>query len=204
MTEATCAIAVDSSDRAIRKFGSCGRLLPGCEARVVDVSSKAEAGVGETGEIWLRGPQIMKGYWNNAAANAETLMDDGWMKTGDLGYFDSDGHVFLVDRLKELIKYTALQVAPAELEDIIQSHPAVLDATVIGAPDEAAGEIPMAFVVRRDNATLDADELMQYVAARVAPHKKVRRVEIVDQIPKSPTGKILRRVLREREKAATT
>jgi acyl-CoA synthetase (AMP-forming)/AMP-acid ligase II len=201
MTEATCAIAVDSNDRAKRKFGSCGRLLSGCEARVVDVNSKTELGLGETGEIWLRGPQIMKGYWNQPAANAETLMDDGWMRTGDLGYFDSGGHVFLVDRLKELIKYNALQVAPAELEDVIQSHPAVLDAAVVGAPDEAAGEVPMAFVVLRDSATLDAGELMQYVATRVAPHKKVRAVEFVDQIPKSPTGKILRRVLKERVRA---
>jgi acyl-CoA synthetase (AMP-forming)/AMP-acid ligase II len=198
MTEATCGIAVDSSDRAIRKLGSCGRLLPGSEARVVDVVSQTELGVGETGEIWLRGPQIMNGYWNQPAANAETLMADGWMRTGDLGYFESGGHIFLVDRLKELIKYNALQVAPAELEDIIQSHPAVSDAAVVGAPDEAAGEIPMAFVVRRENATLDAAELMQYVADLVAPHKKIRAVEFIDHIPKSPTGKILRRVLRDR------
>jgi acyl-CoA synthetase (AMP-forming)/AMP-acid ligase II len=201
MTEATCAIAVDSNDRAIRKLGSCGRLLPGCEARVVGVTSETGLGVGEIGEIWLRGPHIMKGYWNQPAANAETLMEDGWMRTGDLGCFDSGGHVFLVDRLKELIKYNALQVAPAELEDIIQSHAAVLDAAVVGAPDEAAGEIPMAFVVRKDRATLNACELMEYVAARVAPHKKVRAVEFVDQIPKSPTGKILRRVLKDRVRA---
>jgi 4-coumarate--CoA ligase len=140
----------------------------------------------------------MNGYWNQPAANAETLMADGWMRTGDLGYFESGGHIFLVDRLKELIKYNALQVAPAELEDIIQSHPAVSDAAVVGAPDEAAGEIPMAFVVRRENATLDAAELMQYVADLVAPHKKIRAVEFIDHIPKSPTGKILRRVLRDR------
>lgn len=201
MTEATCAIAVDSNDRGIRKFGSCGRLLPGCEARVVDVTSKRDLDVNETGEIWLRGPHIMKGYWNQPAANGETLMDDGWMKTGDLGYFDSGGHIFLVDRLKELIKYKGFQVAPAELEDIIQSHPDVLDAAVVGAPDETAGEIPMAFVVRKDSSTLDASELMHFVAARIAPHKRVRAVEFIDQIPKSPTGKILRRVLKDRVRA---
>jgi acyl-CoA synthetase (AMP-forming)/AMP-acid ligase II len=201
MTEATGVIAADSRDRAIRKLGSSGRLLSGCEARVVDVDSKTELGPGETGEIWLRGPHVMKGYWNQPVANAETLMEDGWMRTGDLGYFDSGGHVFLVDRLKELIKYNALQVAPAELEDIIQSHPAVSDAAVVGAPDEAAGEVPMAFVVKREAARLDAGELMQYVAARVAPHKKVRAVEFVDQIPKSPSGKILRRLLRDRVRA---
>lgn len=201
MTEATGVLSADSHDRAIRKVGSCGRLLPGCEARVVDVDSRTELGPDETGEIWVRGPNIMKGYWNQPAANAEMLMDDGWMRTGDLGYFDSGGHVFLVDRLKELIKYNALQVAPAELEDIIQSHPAVLDAAVVGAPDEAAGEVPMAFVVKREGAPLDAGELMQYVAARVAPHKKVRVVEFVDQIPKSPSGKILRRLLKDRVRA---
>jgi acyl-CoA synthetase (AMP-forming)/AMP-acid ligase II len=107
-----------------------------------------------------------------------------------------------VDRLKELIKYNALQVAPAELEDIVQTHPAVRDAAVIGAPDEQAGEIPMAFVVRKPGAALDAAELMAYVAARVAPHKKIRAVEFVEEIPKSPTGKILRRVLKERARAA--
>jgi acyl-CoA synthetase (AMP-forming)/AMP-acid ligase II len=108
---------------------------------------------------------------------------------------------FLVDRLKELIKYNAYQVAPAELEDIIQSHPAVLDAAVIGAPDEEAGEIPVAFVVRKEGAVLGAEELMQFVAARVAPYKKVRAVEFIDQIPKSPTGKILRRLLKKRARA---
>lgn len=201
MTEGACAISMDSSDRTRRKLGSCGRLLPSCEARVVDVASGAELGVGEVGEMLLRGPNIMRGYWNQPVATAETLLEDGWMKTGDIGYVDSDGYIFLVDRLKELIKYNALQVAPAELEDIIQSHPAVMDAAVIGTPDESVGEIPTAFVVVRPGATLDAAELMQYVAARVAPYKKVRAVEFIDQIPKSPTGKILRRVLREHVRA---
>ena len=204
MTEGASCIAVDSSDTAKRKFGSCGHLLPSCEARVVDVASQAELGAGESGEIWIRGPQFMKGYWRQPVANEQTLTSDGWMKTGDIGYFDSEGYVFLVDRLKELIKYNALQVAPAELEDIIQSHPAVMDAAVIGTPDEAAGEIPTAFVVRRPGATLDAAELMQYVASRVAPHKKVRAVEFIDQVPKSPTGKILRRVLKERVRAKSS
>jgi acyl-CoA synthetase (AMP-forming)/AMP-acid ligase II len=139
----------------------------------------------------------MKGYWKQPAATAETLVGDGWMRTGDVGYVDSDGCIFLVDRLKEMIKFNALQVAPAELEDIIQSHPAVADAAVVGAPKPAVGEIPMAFVVKKPGAVLEAEELMQYVAARVAPYKKVRAVEFVQEIPKSPTGKILRRVLKE-------
>jgi acyl-CoA synthetase (AMP-forming)/AMP-acid ligase II len=197
MTEATGVLSSDANDRTSRKLGSCGYLAPSVEARVVDVATLQELGPQETGEIWLRGPNIMKGYWKQPAATMDTLASDGWMRTGDIGYIDSDGCIYLGDRLKELIKYNAQQVAPAELEDIIQSHPAVLDAAVIGAPDEAAGEIPMAFVVLRDGAYLDAAELMSFVAARVAPHKKVRAVEFIDEIPKSPTGKILRRLLKE-------
>jgi len=204
MSEGTAVTSFTPNDPAKRKFGSCGYLLPSCEAQVVDVLSHKRLGVGETGEIWFRGPHTMKGYWNQPAATSDTLVGDGWMRTGDIGYFDSDGCVFLVDRLKELIKYNALQVAPAELEDIIQSHPAVLDAAVVGAPDPAAGEIPMAFVVRKEGLPLDAEELMQYVAARVAPHKKIRAVEFIQQIPKSPSGKILRRVLRDRVRAQPT
>jgi acyl-CoA synthetase (AMP-forming)/AMP-acid ligase II len=158
--------------------------MPSCEARVVDAESGAELGIGGVGEMWLRGPHVMKGYWNRPVATAETLLDDSWMRTGDLGYVDADGYVFLVDRLKELIKYNGFQVAPAELEDIIQSHPAVMDAAVIGTPDESAGEIPTAFVVLKQGATLDAAELTQYVAARVAPYKKIRAIEFIDQIPK--------------------
>ena len=123
------------------------------------------------------------------------------MRTGDIGYFDSDHCVYLVDRLKELIKYKGLQVAPAELEGVLESHSAVLDSGVVGAPDEAAGEIPMAFVVKKQGATLNAEELMEYVAARVAPYKKIRAVEFVQEIPKSPSGKILRRVLKDKIRA---
>ncbi len=204
MSEGTAVASVTPNDPAKRKFGSCGYLLPSCEAQVVDVVSHKPLGLGETGEIWLRGQHIMKGYWNQPAATSDTLVGDGWMRTGDIGYFDSDNCVFLVDRLKELIKYNALQVAPAELEDIIQSHPAVVDAAVIGAPDPATGEIPMAFIVRKEGCALDAEELMQYVAARVAPHKKIRAVEFIQEIPKSPAGKILRRVLKERLRAQPT
>jgi acyl-CoA synthetase (AMP-forming)/AMP-acid ligase II len=204
MTEAT-VLAMTPPDPAKRKFGGCGYLLPSCEAQVVDVVSQKPLGVGEAGEFWVRGPNVMKGYWKQPAATADTLVGDGWMRTGDIGYVDSDGCIFLVDRLKEMIKFNALQVAPAELEDIIQSHPAVADAAVVGAPDAEVGEIPMAFVVKKQGAVLEADELMQYVAARVAPYKKVRAVEFVQEIPKSPTGKILRRVLKEtvRARAAT-
>jgi acyl-CoA synthetase (AMP-forming)/AMP-acid ligase II len=197
MTEATAVVATTPPDRTKRKLGGCGYLLPSCEAQVVDIVSQKPLGVSEAGEFWVRGPNVMKGYWKQPAATTETLVGDGWMRTGDVGYVDSDGCIFLVDRLKEMIKFNALQVAPAELEDIIQSHPAVADAAVIGAPEPAVGEIPMAFVVKKQGAVLEAEELMQYVAARVAPYKKVRAVEFVQEIPKSPAGKILRRVLKE-------
>jgi acyl-CoA synthetase (AMP-forming)/AMP-acid ligase II len=198
MTEAASVISAAPNDPVRRKFGSCGHLLSSSEARVVDPASLQDVDAGSTGEIWLRGPNITQGYWRQPEATAETLVGEAWMRTGDIGYFDSDGCVFLVDRMKELIKYNALQVAPAELEDIIQSHPAVLDAAVVGAPDESCGEIPKAYVVLKGGAALGPEELMAYVTQRVAPHKKVRAVEFIDQIPKSPTGKILRRLLRER------
>jgi acyl-CoA synthetase (AMP-forming)/AMP-acid ligase II len=203
MTEATCIVAGMPDEAARRKYGSCGYLGPSCEARVVDITSGKELGLAETGEIWIRGPHIMKGYWKQPEATAQTLVDDGWMRTGDIGYFDSDGCVYLVDRLKEMIKYKALQVSPAELEEALQSHPAVLEAAVVGTPDEMADEIPMAFVVRREGALVDATELMEYVAARVAPHKKIRAVEFIDQLPKSPTGKVMRILLKGRASAAS-
>jgi acyl-CoA synthetase (AMP-forming)/AMP-acid ligase II len=140
----------------------------------------------------------MKGYLNRPAATRATITPDGWLRTGDIGYADQDGYLFVVDRLKELIKYKGMQVAPAELEALLLTHPAVADAAVIGSPDEDAGEVPKAFVVKKGEATAEA--LMGFVAERVAPHKKVRKLEFVDQIPKSPSGKILRRLLIEKER----
>ncbi len=135
-------------------------------------------------------------------ATAATLDSDGWIHTGDLGYADDDGYFYIVDRLKELIKYKAYQVAPAELEALLLTHPAVADVAVVRYPDDEAGEIPKAFVVAR--SPLDPDELMAWVAERVAPYKKVRRVEFIDAIPKSASGKILRRELIERDRAAAS
>jgi acyl-CoA synthetase (AMP-forming)/AMP-acid ligase II len=144
----------------------------------------------------------MKGYLNNPRATADMLDPDGWLHTGDLGYVDDDGYVYVVDRVKELIKYKGLQVAPAELEAVLLAHPDIADAAVVRSPDEEAGEVPKAFVVAR--APLEAEEVMAFVAERVAPHKKVRRVEFVDEIPRALSGKILRRVLMERDRAAST
>ena len=144
----------------------------------------------------------MKGYLNDPEATSDMIDDDGWLHSGDIGYADSDDYLFVVDRVKELIKYKGMQVAPAELEGIIQAHQAVADVAVIPVPDLEAGEIPKAFVVLKPDAQATGEEIMAHVAERVAPHKKVRLVEFIDAIPKVPSGKILRRELRDRERAA--
>jgi acyl-coenzyme A synthetase/AMP-(fatty) acid ligase len=141
----------------------------------------------------------MRGYLNNPQATRDTITEDGWLKTGDIAYRDDDGYYFVVDRVKELIKYKGMQVAPAELEALLLTHPAVADAAVIPSADEEAGEVPKAFVVLKGEAT--PETLMAFVAERVAPHKRIRKLELVQQIPKSPSGKILRRVLVEKERA---
>jgi acyl-CoA synthetase (AMP-forming)/AMP-acid ligase II len=181
--------------------GSVGPVLPNTEARLVDPETGEDAAEGEEGEVWIRGPQVMVGYLENPEATAETLVEDGWLRTGDIARRDDDGYFFIVDRLKELIKYKAYQVPPAELEAVLVSHPQIKDAGVIGIPHEDAGELPKACVVVEGD--LSADEVMAYVAERVAPYKKVREVEIVEEIPKSASGKILRRVLRDKHGAGS-
>jgi acyl-CoA synthetase (AMP-forming)/AMP-acid ligase II len=181
--------------------GSIGQLLPNTECRVVDPETGADAGEGERGELWIRGPQVMRGYLNNAEATEATIDAGGWLHSGDIGVADRDGFFTIVDRLKELIKYKGFQVAPAELEALLITHPAVGDVAVIGVADDEAGEIPKAFVVPADDG-IDADELIEWVGAQVSPQKRIRLVEAVEQIPKSPSGKILRRVLVERERGA--
>jgi acyl-CoA synthetase (AMP-forming)/AMP-acid ligase II len=186
------------------KPGSVGYCLPNTECKIVDYRTGAELDPNQVGEIWVRGPQVMKGYLGDRQSTAEMIRENGWLRTGDIGYAEEDGRLFVVDRLKELIKYKGLQVAPAELEAVLLTHPAVADAGVIPSPDEEAGEVPKAFVVLKAPAT--GDEIMEFVSTRVAPHKRIRLVEFVSEIPKSPAGKILRRVLvqREREKPSTT
>jgi len=181
------------------KLASVGPSIPNTEVMIVDVASGDPVGPNQNGEIWIRGPQVMKGYLNNPDATSMTLDEEGWLHTGDIGYADDDGFLFIVDRLKELIKYKGFQVAPAELEALLLSHPAVADVAVIPSPDEEAGEIPKAFIVRKAEAS--ADDIMAWVAERVSPQKKIRAVEFVDEIPKSLSGKILRRVLVDQERA---
>eukprot|EP00262_Sarcandra_glabra_P000269 TRINITY_DN1032_c0_g1_i2.p1 TRINITY_DN1032_c0_g1~~TRINITY_DN1032_c0_g1_i2.p1 ORF type:complete len:360 (+),score=52.60 TRINITY_DN1032_c0_g1_i2:88-1080(+) len=176
-------------------YGSAGRLAVNLESMIVDPVTGEALGPGQQGEVWLRGPTIMKGYMGDDEATASTLHPDGWLKTGDLGYFDHEGFLFIVDRLKELIKYKAYQVPPAELEHLLLSHPDIADAAVIPYPDEEAGQIPMAFVVRQPGSPLHEAQVMEFIAKQVAPYKKIRKVAFINSIPKSAAGKILRREL---------
>jgi 4-coumarate--CoA ligase len=179
------------------KPGSVGVTVPNTEVMIVDPLTGSALGVDEDGEVCIRGPQVMKGYLNNEVATRNTIDRDGWLHTGDIGHIDADGHLFIVDRLKELIKYQGFQVPPAELEALLLTHPDLADAAVIGLPDEQAGEIPAAYVVRKAGSDVTADEVQQFVAERVATYKQVRKVTFLDAIPKSASGKILRRVLRD-------
>jgi acyl-CoA synthetase (AMP-forming)/AMP-acid ligase II len=199
MTETSLAISITADAELHPREGASGRLLPNMQARIVDAASGALLGPGQDGEIVVRGPNVMQGYLHDAAATAACLDAEGWLRTGDIGHIDGEGYVYVVDRVKELIKYKGMQVAPSELEGVLLAHPAVADAAVIPSPDEEAGEIPKAFIVLKADA--DAAALMAWVAQRVAPHKRIRLVEIVPQIPKSPSGKILRRLLVDQERA---
>jgi acyl-CoA synthetase (AMP-forming)/AMP-acid ligase II len=207
MTESSPAVHITPAEAADAKHGSVGVCVPSTESKIVDVETGEELGAGAEGEILVRGPQVMKGYLNRPEETARTVDAEGWLHTGDIGYADDDGHFFIVDRAKELIKYKGFQVAPAELEALLLTHPAVADAAVVPSRDDEAGEIPKAFVVLKPDSSLSsenaADDLIEFVAARVAPHKKVRRVELIEQIPKSPSGKILRRVLVQRDRDAS-
>jgi len=182
------------------KPGSVGVTAPCTQTRIVHPVTGADLAAGEEGEVWVRGPQVMTGYLNNPQATAATVDADRWLHTGDLGYIDADGHLYVVDRLKELIKYKGFQVPPAELEAVLLRHPDVADAAVIGLPDDEAGEIPAGYVVLRSGAAASAaskEKIMRFVAGEVAPYKQIRQLEVIDAIPKSAAGKVLRRVLRD-------
>ena len=201
MTEASPVTHADFMEPHLIKPGSIGPAMPDTETRVVDVETgKTELPPNEIGELVVRGPQVMKGYYNNEAATAETLTEDGWLHTGDIVRMDEDDYVWVLDRKKELIKYKGFQVPPAELEGVLLEHPGISDAAVIGKEDLESGEIPKAFVVTSPGVELSADDVMSFVAEKVATFKHVREVEFTDAIPKNPSGKILRRTLIERER----
>jgi acyl-CoA synthetase (AMP-forming)/AMP-acid ligase II len=199
MTETSPGTNTNPLDRI--KLESCGPPMADTFEKVVSLDTGQELGAGEVGELAVRGPQVMKGYWQRPQETKECLSEDGWMLTGDVGWLDEDGYLYLVERKKEMIKYKGYQVAPAELEAVLHEHPAVLDAAVIPKPHLEGGEIPKAFVVLREGYQASPEDLMAFVAEKVAPYKKIREVEYVTEIPKTLTGKILRRDLIERERS---
>ncbi|KAI3705226.1 hypothetical protein L1987_75460 [Smallanthus sonchifolius] len=184
-----------TNEEAKAHHAGSGTLLPTFCAKVVDYESGVAMPPYQEGELWLKSPTVMKGYLGNEAATAATIDSDGWLRTGDLCYFDDDGCLYIVDRIKELIKHNGYQVAPAELEAILLSHPEILDAAVIPLDDEEAGEVPLAYVVRAAGSQLSEDQVIKFVASQVAPFKKVKKVSFINIIPKSAAGKILRKDL---------
>jgi 4-coumarate--CoA ligase len=176
--------------------GTSGVAVPNTECRIVDADGE-DQDVGGRGELWVRGPQVMKGYLNNPEATRNTIDDEGWLHTGDVAELDEAGHYSIVDRVKELIKYKGFQVPPAELEALLITHPKIADCAVIGIPDPEAGELPKAFIVLAPGQEMTAEEVQEFVAGKVATYKQVRQVEFIDEIPKSASGKILRRFLRD-------
>ena len=179
------------------KPGSVGVTLPNTETMIVDPGTGERLGLDVDGELWVRGPQVMKGYLGRQEDSDATVDRDGWLHTGDIAHIDADGHVYVVDRLKELIKYKGFQVPPAELESVLLTHDLIADAAVVGLADEEAGEIPVGFVVLKPGAELSAEDVKDFVAGQVARYKQLGHVQVVDEIPKSASGKILRRVLRD-------
>ncbi|GJW70117.1 4-coumarate--CoA ligase 9-like protein [Tanacetum coccineum] len=195
LTETTGGVSRIAGPYESTIVGTVGRLIAHCEAKIVDPNTGVSLPPMNPGELWVRGPFIMKGYVDDEEV-IDTMVDsDGWFRTGDLCYFDNEGFLFVVDRLKELIKYKGYQVPPAELEHILHSHPEITEAAVIPYPDELAGQVPMGFVVRRKGSTIDEAKVKEFVAKQVAPYKKLRRVCFIDSIPKNAPGKVLRKEL---------
>jgi long-chain acyl-CoA synthetase len=186
-----------------RLLRSAGRPLPWVELRIADPATGSEVGPGEVGEVWLRAPNVMAGYFNRPAETDAALAPGGWLRTGDGGYVDADGYLFLTDRIKDMIVSGGENVYPIEVEEVLAQHADVVDVAVVGAPHERWGEIVKAFVVLRPGSVATADELVAFARERLAGYKLPREVEFVDDLPRTPTGKVLKRELRERERAAS-
>ncbi|XP_006646961.1 probable 4-coumarate--CoA ligase 3 [Oryza brachyantha] len=180
------------------KSGSCGTVVRNAELKIVDPDTGASLGRNQSGEICIRGEQIMKGYLNDPEATKNTIDQDGWLHTGDIGFVDDDDEIFIVDRLKEIIKYKGFQVPPAELEALLITHPEIKDAAVVSMKDDLAGEVPVAFIVRTEGSEITEDEIKKFVAKEVVFYKRINKVFFTDSIPKNPSGKILRKDLRAR------
>lgn len=197
LTETSPAVIMDNMGS--KKYGSIGKPTSNTEAKIVDLSDSSYKGLAafEKGELLVRGPQVMMGYLKNQEATNEMITPEGWLRTGDLAYYDDDGSFFITDRLKELIKVKGYQVPPAELEELLRSHPSIADAAVVGSEHEAHGEVPCAFVVKKKNADLSEKDVQAFVAGKTAAYKHLHGgVRFLDAIPKNPSGKILRRELK--------
>jgi long-chain acyl-CoA synthetase len=204
LTEASPVTHLNPVDQGRIKLDAVGLAVPNQEQKIVDLESgEREVGIGEVGELWVKGPHVMRGYWRAPEETSRTIRD-GWLATGDIARMDHEGYVYIVDRKKEMIKYKGFSVAPAEVEAVLFQHPAIADCAVIGKPDAEAGEIPKALVILRPGADLTPEALIEFVESRIAGYKKVREVEFVASIPKTASGKILRRLLIEAERHKVT
>ncbi|XP_052749617.1 uncharacterized protein LOC113512676 [Galleria mellonella] len=181
-----------------RNHASVGYVLSNCQAKIADMETHQALGPGKEGELWVRGPNVMSGYYKNEEATKSDFTDDGWYKTGDIAKYDENNYLYVTDRLKELIKVKGYQVPPAELETVIRTHPKVADCAVLGVKDPATGEAPKAFFVPQPGQSLTPEELMAFVNSKVTSYKQIKQAQIVDEIPKNPGGKILKRVLKEK------
>lgn len=198
MTESSPVVTAMPRDRPTSKYDSCGQLVPNTKARIVSLTDGTDQGPGETGELLVKGPQVMMGYFKNEKATRETIDEDGWLHTGDVAYYDEDGYFYIVDRTKELIKVKGSQVSPTELESIIMELPEVADVAVVGMPDEISGELPKAFIVLKSEQKLTAEAVEEHVTPRVARYKRLAGgIEFVSEIPRNPSGKVLRAKLRD-------
>jgi acyl-CoA synthetase (AMP-forming)/AMP-acid ligase II len=175
---------------------SAGKPFSSVEVRIVDANTGNDAGLGEVGEVWTRSRYNMAGYWGKPEETAATIDGDGWLRTGDAGYFDSDGYLYLHDRIKDMIVSGGENIYPAEVENVLLSHPAIVDAAVIGVPDEKWGESVRAIVVLGPDASVDEASVIAHCRANLAHYKCPTSVETVDALPRNPSGKILKRELR--------
>jgi long-chain acyl-CoA synthetase len=202
MTEASPLTHSQPGDPALVRMDSVGLPIHNTEQKIVDIETgERELPQGEDGELIIRGPQVMKGYWKAPEETARALRN-GWLYTGDIGHVDADGYTYIVDRKKEMIKYKGFGVAPAELESLLMEHPAIMDAAVIGVPDDEAGELIKGYVVARKGYTPTAEEIIVFANGKLAGYKRIHFIEFIDALPKTASGKILRRELKERERAA--
>ncbi|XP_043256498.1 4-coumarate--CoA ligase 1 [Colletes gigas] len=199
LTETSPAVCMEVTGK---KMGSVGKNVIGCDLRLVDPITNEDVTVsGQTGEIWVRGPHVMRGYFNNEAATNEMIVEGGWLKTGDIAYCDDDLDFFVTDRLKELIKVKGFQVPPAELEAILRTHPDVVEAAVVGIPDERCGEVPKAYILAKKGSTSTEENIKNFMKGKVSDYKELQGgVTFVNDIPKNASGKILRAQLKSQYK----